>query len=353
MNISAEKDEGPKVAGFLDQLQERVGGLPGVRSFAFSNGFPYLGANQLPFSVEGREPFNPKIDQPALLYVTSPRYFETLGIQLTKGRVFAPEDRRGRPLVVIIDQAFARASFPQEDPIGKHLKLAVPDLEKLGFLEIVGVVKHVNTFGMKEEKAPKPQFYVSFNQVPEELLPTRARRLNLVVRTTNNPASLAPAIRREILSIDKDQPVYDVRTMEQIAASSTAPQRFSMILLSIFSAVSLLLSTVGIYSVMSYSVKQRTQEIGIRMALGARRSDIIKLFMRSGLRLTLLGLVIGLAASMALTRILSSLLYEVSPTDPLTFAGTSLVLACVALLACFLPAQRATKVEPVEALRYE
>lgn len=353
MNISAGPDEGPKVAGFLEQLQQRIGSLPGVRSFAFSNGFPLLGTNQMPFSVEGRAPFNPKTDRPALLYVISPKYFETLGIRLTKGRAFGPDDTRKRPLVAVVDQAFARSLFPQEDPIGKRLKFAVPDLEKLGYVEIVGVVAHVNAFELKEEKEPKPQCYVSFNQVPEELLPTRARRLNLAVRTLTDPVGLAPAIRREILTIDKDQPVYDVQTLAQIASRSIAPQQFSLVMLAIFSVVSLLLAAVGVYGVMANSVKQRTQEIGIRMSLGARGADIIKLFMAHGLKLTLLGVGIGLFLSVMLTQLLTSLLYEISPADPLTFTGVSLLLACVALLACYLPARRATKVEPVEALRYE
>jgi putative ABC transport system permease protein len=199
----------------------------------------------------------------------------------------------------------------------------------------------------------RAQFYLNFYQIPVERLPTQVRRINLLVRTELDPSSLAPAVRGQVAALNKDQAVFNVRTMEQIVAQSVAPRRFSMLLLTVFAAVALALAGVGIYGMMSYAVAQRTREIGVRMALGAQVSDVLKLVIGQGMKLVLVGVALGLVASVALTRTIKSLLFGVSATDPATFAVIAVLLALVALLACFVPARRATQVNPMIALRGE
>jgi putative ABC transport system permease protein len=244
--------------------------------------------------------------------------------------------------VVIINETMAKRFFPGEDPIGKRLDLG--DAREPDWEEIVGVVGDVKHYGLNRETTA--QTYEPHTQRP-------VSGMTLVARTSGDPASLSAAIRGEVLKIDKEQPVYDIRTLEQYFSTSIAEQRFSAMLLGIFAAVAMALASVGIYGVLSYSVTQRRREIGIRTALGAARRDVLKLVVGHGMLLTLIGMAIGLGAAFALTRVMSTLLFAVSATDPMTFGMIALLLGAVALLACWIPARRATKVDPMVALRHE
>jgi len=219
--------------------------------------------------------------------------------------------------------------------------------------EIVGVVRHVEQDNLDSQGNRTPQFYLNFNQIPPERLPGFTRRINVLTRTDVEPASLTSAVRGEIAALNKTQPVFNVRTMEQIVSQSVASRRFSMLLLSVFAIVALLLASIGIYGMMSYAVAQRTREIGLRMTLGAQRSNVLRLVIGQGMKLVVVGVVLGVVTAIALTRTMKSLLFGVSATDPETFIGIALLLTIVALLACWIPARRATKVDPIVALRYE
>jgi putative ABC transport system permease protein len=269
-----------------------------------------------------------------------------MSIPLLQGRGFSEHDKVDSPAVAVINETMARRFWPDQDPTGKRITtgtLASTDPDD--WITVVGVVKDVRQFELVAD--PKPQMYLSYVQAgffaPNDL----------VVSTDLEPLSLATAVRRAVWEVDKDQPVSRIRTMEEIVSESVARQRFSMLLLGIFAALALVLAAVGIYGVMSYSVAQRTREFGIRMALGAQRGDVLKLAVGQGLKLVLVGIVIGLGAAFVLTRVMSSLLFNVSPTDPVTFVIISLILIGVAGVASFIPARRATKIDPMDALRYE
>ena len=257
---------------------------------------------------------------------------------------------------MIIDEAIARSFFPNESPIGKRFingddDNSTPNAGR----EIVGVVGHVKHYGLDPDADSriKFQFYVPYTQLPDQFMVLITRSMSLVIKSNSDTKQLASSVRGQIQAVDKDQPIYDVMTMEQIVANATLQQRFAMLLLGVFAAVAMILAAVGIYGVMSYSVTQRTHEIGIRMALGARQGDVLRLVAKQGLLLTATGIATGLVASFALTRLMSSLLFGVTATDPITFAVIPVILAGVALGACFVPARRATKVDPMIALRYE
>jgi putative ABC transport system permease protein len=347
MQVSVNNSDGQQVANFFEQLQQNVLNLPGVKSVAVSNGLPFGTANFPAFLIEGRPETETKPS--GIRYTVSPDYFQTMGIALLKGRIFTAEDTRDSQQVIVIDEVLAQRYFPNEDPIGKRLKHgpATPSLE------IVGVVRHVEPYSLDGQGPAPAQFYTNFNQIPLQALPTSVRRINLLTRTEVEPSALAPAVRGQIAALNKDQAVFNVGTMEQIVGQSVAPRRFSMLLLTVFALVALALASLGIYGLMSYAVAQRTREIGVRMALGAQSGDVLKLVIGQGMKLAFAGVGIGLIASIALTRTIKNLLFGVSATDPVTFAAIALLLIAVALLACFIPARRATKVDPMTALRSE
>jgi putative ABC transport system permease protein len=332
-------------AAFYTDLLRRVEALPGVQSAAVTTNLPlYRQGNSIGISIEGRP--DPPPDQGLIIVtrVVSPEYFSTMGIQLSKGRQFNEHDKAEGQGVAVISETMARKYWPGEDPLGRRIKSG-SSASTSPWLTIVGVAKDVRQFELNVD--PKPQMYLPYEQAgffaPRDL----------VVRTNVEPLSLAATVRRTVWEIDKDQPVSNISTMEDILSESVARQRFSMLLLGVFAALALVLAAVGLYGVMSYSVAQRTREIGIRMALGAQARDVLKLVVGNGLKLVLIGVVIGLVAAFILTRLMSSLLFGVSATDPITFTIISLVLIGVALLASYIPARRATKVDPMIALRYE
>lgn len=348
MQVSVNNPDGNQVVSFFKELQENVRSLPGVKSVAISNGLPLGTANHPVFFIQGRPLPEPGKAPGATRYTVSPDYFQTMGVELIKGRIFTAQDTASTPLVVVIDEALAQ-SFQNESPIGQHLSQTPSG----PFYEIVGVVRHVEQYGLEGQATRTPQLYLDFNQIPADRWPGSVRRINLLTRTDVEPTSLAAAVRGQIAALNKDQPVFNVRTMEQIVSQSVAPRRFSMLLLAVFAVVALALAVIGIYGMLSFAVAQRTREIGLRMTLGAQRTDVLRLVIGHGMKLAIAGVLLGLVASFALTRTMKNLLFGVSATDPVTFGLITLLLTIVALLACWVPARKATKVDPMEALRYE
>ncbi|HEY6187243.1 MAG TPA: ABC transporter permease [Pyrinomonadaceae bacterium] len=332
-------------SAFYTELIQRIEALPGVQSAAVTNWIPLvMQGDSIGISIEGRPDPPPDQRNIVVTRVVSPHYFGTMGIEALQGRQFNEQDRADSTGVVVVSETMARKYWPGEDALGKRIKSG-SSASTNPWLTVVGVVKDVRQFQLNAD--PKPQMYLPYAQT--SFLPPR----QLVVRTNVEPTSLAATVRKTVWEIDGDQPVSNISTMEEVLAESVARQRFSMLLLGIFAGVALVLAAVGLYGVMSYSVAQRTREIGIRMALGAQRSDVLRLVVGHGLKLVLIGVSIGLVAAFILTRVMSSLLFGVSATDPTTFITISMVLMSVALLASYIPARRATKVDPMIALRYE
>ncbi|HEX8144774.1 MAG TPA: ABC transporter permease [Pyrinomonadaceae bacterium] len=327
---------------YVQQLIERTREVPGVEAVAAVNILPLSGnARESSFTVEGR-PVPPGQEPEAQVSAVSPDYFRAMSIPLQRGRVFTERDRKDAPPVLIISESLARRNFPGEDPLGK--RLLIDDAKPPH--EIIGIVGDVHHEGLETEAGP--EYYLSYFQAPERLV-------NLVVRAAppTDPASLQSAVRNAIKGVNSDQLIWQTKTMQQMLSESVARQRFNMMLLALFAALALFLATIGIYGVMSYSVTQRTHEIGIRIALGAQARDVLRMVVRQGMTLTLVGVCLGLLAAFAVTRVMTSLLYGVTATDALTFAAVSVLLAGIALLACLIPARRATRVDPMVALRYE
>jgi putative ABC transport system permease protein len=339
--VTVRYDTEDKIVDFYRRLVERVRALPGVRSVGAVTPLPLSDNNtSFSFAVVGQPPPQPGQRLSASTRVVTPDYFVAQGIPLRQGRVFDKQDKAGAPGVVIVNEAFARRYLPSEEPLGKRLRLGINRTEG----EIVGVVGDIRGASLAQPGAPEyyiPEAAVAFGD------------MTLVVRTANDPASLAAALRQAVAEMDKDQPLYDVRTMDTLIARSVARQRFSMILVGVFAVLAALLAAVGIFSVMSSLVAQRTHEIGVRLALGAQPRDILSMVVRHGMTLTLVGVALGLAASFTLTWLMSSLLYEVSAKDPVIYGGISALLAAVAFAACYFPARRATKVSPLIALKCE
>ncbi|MFY9553402.1 MAG: ABC transporter permease [Blastocatellia bacterium] len=328
-------------SAFFTQLIEKISALPGVVAVGASQTLPIQGDYVLGFIIQGRPPYAPGQDPSTNYYAVSPDYFKSMGIPLLRGRVFTDQDRAGTTRVAIINEEMAKKYFPDEDPIGKRIHVTQgPET----FREIVGIVGDVKQYGLAQPTTL--QTYEPYLQVPFSAM-------TLVVRADGNPAPLGGAIRSEVLAVDKEQPISRIRPLEQVVSESVSNQRFSMLLLGIFAGVALILAAVGLYGVMSYSVTQRTHEIGIRAALGAQQKDVLKLVVGQGMILALSGVGIGLVAAFALTRVIAKLLFGIGATDPLTFVVIPAILTVVALVACFVPARRATKVDPMIALRYE
>jgi putative ABC transport system permease protein len=333
-------------SAFFSELTSRVEALPGVRSAAVINWIPLiLQGDTLGISVEGQPDPGPGRRPDMVTRVVSPKYFSTMGIPLLQGRQFDErQDRADSAPVAVVSETTARRLWPGQDPLGKRVKPGGPDSPS-PWMEVVGVVKDVRQFELTAE--PRLQMYLPYVQF-QSFVPRQ-----LVIKTDGEPSGLAAAVRRTVWEVDKDQPVSDIRTMEDVFSTSIARQRFSTLLLGVFAAVALVLAAVGIYGVMSYSVAQRAREIGIRIALGAQTGNVLRLMVSQGLKLASAGVLLGLAGSLLLTKLMSSMLFGVSATDPATLVTISLVLVVVALLASYIPARRAARTNPLDALRHQ
>lgn len=286
----------------------------------------------------------------AMFNIVTPDYPGVMQFPLRRGRFFTERDNTASPPVVVIDDVMAKHLFRGEDPVGRQISLIM-----LGPVQIVGVVGHVKQWGLDTDDTNKirDQIYFPLQQVPDKFMSAGVTGLTLTLRTGPEPLSMVSAVRAKVAGPTRDQPIYAVRTMEQIISESLTERRFTMLLLIIFAATALLLAAVGIYGVMSYAVTRRIRELGIRAALGASSQEIVGLVLRRGMRLAAIGMAAGLVAAFALTRFMADLLYGVSPADPVTLVAVTLLLGGIALLACYIPARRATAVDPVVALRCE
>jgi predicted permease len=337
----------------LRQFDDKMRSIASVQAVSVTLGSrPMIHDSALPFWIEGRpKPANENEMAAAIFYLVEAGFQQAMGITLERGRFVTPQDNENTPIVIDIDDVFARTYFSNEDPIGKRVHLLQFDVQA----EIIGVVGHVKQWGLGTDpkSAVEAQFFYPFMQLPEKIMPLAVGGVAVVLRVVGDPATIMKQVRQEVTALDSREVIYGVQTMDEILAGSLAPRRFSMILFGIFAVLALVLSCVGIYSVISYVVGQRTHEIGVRMALGAERSDVIGLVLGEGARMALVGVATGIGGALGLTRLMASQLFGVTAQDPLTFISVATLLALVALLACYLPARQATRVDPVVALRCE
>ena len=347
-------------AATADQLRamyretlRQLEGVRGVETVSMMGGsLPMTGDSEVPFWLEGQpKPANDN-DMPfALFYLVNPGYHQAMRIPVERGRSFTDRDHEHSPSVALIDATFARKYFPNQDPIGKHLNVGLLDMQP----EIVGVVGHVEHWGLgsRQHQDLQAQLYLPVWQVPDRFWTLLANGSGYVARTTDNTGDITSSIRQAAEKVVSSAALYDVRPMEEIVSRSISTQRLTMFLLSVFSALALVLSAVGIYGVISYLTGQRTHEIGVRVALGASRRDVLQMVLGQGLKITLIGVGIGVVAALGFTRLITTLIYGVGASDPLTFGGVAILLSAVALFACYIPARRAMRVDPIVALRYE
>jgi predicted permease len=348
------------IRAYVRDLDSTLGATPGIEAVSQSWGAVPMGnEDDQVFWMDGEpKPTNENDMNWTLDYLVGPDYLKVMGVPLQRGRFFSVRDDEHAPRVAVVDEVFAQKYFGSEDPLGKRIIMNSVDLTNTGTkFEIVGVVGHVHQWGLDSDQTHslRAQLYLPCLQMPDKYISTvpGGGGTFVMVRGDGNVPSLLDSLRRTSRQMNSEQVIYSPETMDHIIADTLAARRFSMILLGIFAGLALLLSTVGIYGVISYLVGQRTQEIGIRVALGARRADILGLVLNRGMKMALIGVGAGLLASLGLTQLIVDMLYGVSPVDPLTFWGVALVLTLVAFAACYVPARRAMRVDPMVALRYE
>ena len=337
----------------LRRFDDKMHSVPGVEAVSVTLGSrPMIHNSTLPFWIDGQPKPNSIQDMPqGLFYLVEAGFQPAMGIALERGRFITPQDDEHAPVVIDIDDIFARTYFPGQNPVGRHVHLAIFNVEA----EIVGVVSHVKQLGLDTDasSAIQAQFDYPFMQLPEKLMPLAADSVAVVLRTQGDPTAVMSSVRRAVEEVDPREVIYGVQTMDTVISNSIAARRFSMILLGVFAGLALVLACVGIYGVISYMVGQRTHEIGVRMALGAQRDDVLRLVIGHGAKMALIGVAIGIGASLGLTRLMANQLFGVSAHDPLTFAGVGVLLLLVAVAACYIPARRATRVDPMIALRHD
>ncbi len=344
----------PSTRTAYQQLIERIRQIPGVQGADFTGSVPLNGGWIMPFWIGSQKPASLQGAPRLVMFLTGPDYLRTMGIPLLRGRFFSPEDTTSSPCVMVIDSVLAGIYFPDSDPLGQTLSAG---FSPVGPCRIVGMVGHVKQWALNDSSTDiQTQAYFPLYQDPDQWVPLNYPNMTIVVRTPLDVASVMPAIKSAVYGAGSDQPIFNVETMQQIVSESMSSQRFPMILLGAFAALALLLASVGIYGVISYSVAQRIHEIGIRMALGAHKRDVFRMVVGQGLALALAGLAIGVVAALILTRVLSSfslLLYGVGASDPVTFITVSVMLLFVTVVACYIPTRRAMRVDAMVALRYE
>ena len=341
------------IRAFWRAAEAKLAAVPGIEAVSLMIGSrPMWGDSELPFWLEGQpKPSTQAEMKTSLFYTVQPDYLKVMDIPLERGRFISDSDNEHAPLVTVIDDRFAQLYFPGQDPIGKRVNFDIMNIT----VEIVGVVGHVKQWGLEEnDSSPiQAQCYLPLAQIPDQLLPLVATSINAMVRTKGSPFAATGSIRQAMSQLNSQMVVYDTVTMDGIISDSMAAKRFAMILLGIFAGLALVMSCVGIYGVVAYLAGQRTHEIGIRMALGAGRGDIFRMVIRQGAQMALVGVAFGLVGALLLTRLMERMLFGVSPRDPVTLVAVACLLTLVAILASYLPARRAAKVEPMVALRYE
>jgi len=349
---AARYANGASVKTFYDKIAPRIVALPGVEGVSAASALPLSGLiARTTFDIAGRAAVSSGEQPFAQHRWVGPGYFETMRISIVRGRDINDSDNEHAPGAIVIDQALQRQFFGAQDPLGAHVLINMGDGNPPREYEVVGIVEDVKHMGLTDE--PLPTLYGPIPQAPKSAVPFMANNLSLVVRTGMEPEVLASTVRKELRNVDVDVATAGVRPMHQFLAASVAARRFNMELIAIFAVTAVLLAAAGLYAVIAYLVSQRTREIGIRLALGATPQHILRLMMGQGMRLTLIGVAIGFVGAIVVTRLMRSLLFGVAPTDVMTFGISAVVLIVVALLACFIPARRATKVDPLVALRYE
>jgi len=335
----------------LRQFDDEMRSIPAVQAVSVTLGSrPMIHDSSLPFWVEGRPKPASDNDMPqAMFYLVESGFQQAMGVTLQRGRFITPMDSEHAPMVIDIDDVFARTHFPGEDPIGKRVNLTQFNVQA----EIVGIVGHIRQWGpgADDASAIEAQFFYPFMQLPEKLMSHTAGGVAVVLRTAGDPGAVMQQVREGVARIDSRDLVYNVQTMDDVIAGSLAARRLSMMLLGVFAALAMALACIGIYGVIAYVVGQRTHEIGVRIALGAQRGDVFRLVMGEGAKMALIGIAAGIAGALGLTRLMANQLFGVSPHDPMTFAAVAMVLAAIALVACYVPARRAVRVDPMVALR--
>ena len=337
----------------LRTLEEKLSTIPSVQAVSITLGSrPLIHDSELPFWIEGQpKPASDNEMPQSMFYLVEAGFEKAMGVTLVRGRFVSPQDSENTAVVIDIDDAFARLHFPHENPVGKRIHLQQFQVTA----EIVGVVRHIQQWGPGGDRASaiQAQFFYPFMQLPETLMAMAANGVAVVLRTKGDPSAAMSLVRRAVEQHDSREVIYGVQTLDGVIAGALAARRITMVLLGVFAAVALLLASVGIYGVISFAVGQRTHEIGVRMALGAQSRDVLRLILADGLKMTLAGALAGTVAAAGLTRLMANQLYGVGAQDPSTFAAVAVLLTLVAVVACYLPARRAVRVDPLVALRDE